>query len=778
MARIKKMQINKRIAEYREVTTKVVVMLASRDVKVTQIGSQAYVAYNKVTGLPERVNLPYVPDDATEETLVALRGFLDHEVAHILFTDAKQAIEVGNTLPKEDRGLFHTLDNILEDARIEKEMCARFGGSRRNIDAIVTLIGNKHIMPTIRQAIEDKDEPKRFVNSLLLVGRAWLGSTVAERMIEELGGFDAAVGKGSKYLKALHGRFMSMGDNYDVAMLAADLTKALRKPPEPEKEEPEPEETPEPEDQNDADSDDKADEPQTEAEPDSSDKDENGETEESQPDDDADGPSENDADADGDDGQGAPEDREPAPESEPADELNADESDESNESEDSQQDSSKEQPGEKDEDGEEDGESGEGVDLDNAHDGDGDGDDLDMSNDEHMDDAEPEDSGSKKVSAQEEEKEKTEENHREDVEATQSEYDEVPDLPITAPADADAYADSKMNEKAIAEVLSHSFDPKSYTVFSNEFDKIQKASLTAGDECHANIDKAVDRMMETLGSTVGQMQARMKRMFAQQNRTFTYGGFRSGRLKGNALHRLSLGDNRVFSRKETHNASDTAVTLLIDASGSMHGSTGGRSGKTKMAVAFESGMAMCMTLERVNVANEVIAFTTGGDYNGMYQELSAEQQRCHDNGVEMPEFARYSPLDIQVYKPFNEKLTHDNKRMIAATGYHQYGAPQDAAGNVDGESIMIALDRLMRQPQKRKVILVLSDGDPTADDMKRGQQHLKAVVEHVMASGVEIVGIGVGDDGVKNYYPNHVVMQNASELPSLVLGQLEKLLLN
>jgi cobaltochelatase CobT len=58
-----------------------------KKVKVTQQGTSAFVQFDTKTNAPMRVNLPYLPDDATDELLNAVQGFLDHEVAHILFTD-------------------------------------------------------------------------------------------------------------------------------------------------------------------------------------------------------------------------------------------------------------------------------------------------------------------------------------------------------------------------------------------------------------------------------------------------------------------------------------------------------------------------------------------------------------------------------------------------------------------------------------------------------------------------------------------------------------------
>jgi hypothetical protein len=74
------MKVNNRVLVLREAITRIIPMLTQRSVKVTQQGTQAYVSYNRRTLEIERVNLPYIPDDADDTLLDATQGFLDHEV--------------------------------------------------------------------------------------------------------------------------------------------------------------------------------------------------------------------------------------------------------------------------------------------------------------------------------------------------------------------------------------------------------------------------------------------------------------------------------------------------------------------------------------------------------------------------------------------------------------------------------------------------------------------------------------------------------------------------
>lgn len=81
--------LNKRIQILREAVVKLTQLLAQEGVTVTQRGHRAFVKSDSRTGKPVLVNIPSIPDDATEDLIIAIQGFIDHEVAHILFSDFK-----------------------------------------------------------------------------------------------------------------------------------------------------------------------------------------------------------------------------------------------------------------------------------------------------------------------------------------------------------------------------------------------------------------------------------------------------------------------------------------------------------------------------------------------------------------------------------------------------------------------------------------------------------------------------------------------------------------
>jgi len=75
------------------------------------------------------IYLPALPDDAPDELLEAVQGYLDHETAHIIFTDFQA---ISSYKPKPTPEQFFCI-NLVEDVRIEDAMGKLFPGSPYNL---------------------------------------------------------------------------------------------------------------------------------------------------------------------------------------------------------------------------------------------------------------------------------------------------------------------------------------------------------------------------------------------------------------------------------------------------------------------------------------------------------------------------------------------------------------------------------------------------------------------------------------------------------------------
>ncbi len=256
---------------------------------------------------------------------------------------------------------------------------------------------------------------------------------------------------------------------------------------------------------------------------------------------------------------------------------------------------------------------------------------------------------------------------------------------------------------------------------------------------------------------VAPLQKDLERAIAARYASTWSAGHRSGRLHSSALARLTtFNDDRAFRRKHVNNSKDVAVSLLVDCSGSMNGA--------KIRTAAYAAYGLSSVLDRMNINHEVLGFTT---LKGMPPECRTEEKRLDVR------YARQRSLYIPVLKSFGERLATENKKRFAALPEVYW-----LSENVDGESVQIAATRLMQRRESRKILIVLSDGQPACPgDFAALQRHLKKVVKDVERQGVDVLGLGIMSEAPKHYYSKYTLLNNLAELPTTVIGEIKRLLM-
>ncbi|MDM7094300.1 porphyrin biosynthesis protein, partial [Enterobacter hormaechei] len=173
----------KEVQDFRDCVKRVVAMLSGKQIPVAERGNEAYVRYNR-RGEPVLVNIPSIPDDASPTLMNAVRGFLDHEVAHILFTDPKVAMKMRERGKAPSTGLW----NALEDVFIERRMGQVFNGTRRNLLATQNLVIDKYFKGKVSEAVSicHGNQRELFLKFFLCpVVRAWDGQSPFIDFMEE-----------------------------------------------------------------------------------------------------------------------------------------------------------------------------------------------------------------------------------------------------------------------------------------------------------------------------------------------------------------------------------------------------------------------------------------------------------------------------------------------------------------------------------------------------------------------------------------------------------------
>lgn len=700
--------MNKDIAILREVVVKLTQMLAGMGLRVTQQGSMAYVEYDPKTNKPVRVNIPYLPDNASEALVLAIQGFIDHEVAHILFTDwvsVQKAYKVGTKL-----GILH---NIVEDTFIERAIGKRFPGSVHNLAKLHDFFVTSITAPALEKA---KTPFEQFGVLLVPICRAWSGQKVFKDYLDKNNHWDhplvkAFVDKVKPTTIASMPKIENSWQSLDVAQEFFDILhpKSTEKEDEGEDEE-------------------------------------EGKTGSSKPG----KPSKKPTKADKGDGEGEHKEPPAASEEKPEPGDSAASPKSKPETSEDEGEAADDQPGKgsktnpddtkdgkggapktSDEDG---GEEVNTERFDENSDSDGDGED-------ELDDPAGDDDGDGEPSET-----------AQGAESTGGKSDPFQDANIEATSFEDALT------KMITDESTRQTRGADYVIFSKDFDVIETHTPSSRYLDHWLVD-----LEDKTRHMVGVMQKDVERMMAQRSQVVNIPGYRSGRLHSAGLHRLSVNDDRVFRRKQEAQAKDTAVCLLVDNSGSMMG--------RKTEVAMSSAFALSSTLERVKIAHECIGFTTltyGRSRAGYSRTvISAEEDRVGRR------FSRIEPVYMPIYKGFEERLTPAVKKRFADV----VGNQSFLANNVDGEAVETATLRLLKRKEKRKVLIVLSDGFPAAEgDTTELYSHLHQAVEDATRLGVEVIGIGIQSNAVKSFYPQYVVLEDLGKLPSAVMGEIKRIL--
>ena len=106
------------------------------------------------------IRLPHLPAQADPTFIHLVRGYIDHESAHVRDTNFA-AIQQENPTPLE-----HYVWNVLEDWRVEQKLAASFPGCRQNFQWLI-----RHLFtPSGKQIFGPVDH---LLNWLLLTVRSW-----------------------------------------------------------------------------------------------------------------------------------------------------------------------------------------------------------------------------------------------------------------------------------------------------------------------------------------------------------------------------------------------------------------------------------------------------------------------------------------------------------------------------------------------------------------------------------------------------------------------------
>lgn len=234
------------------------------------------------------------------------------------------------------------------------------------------------------------------------------------------------------------------------------------------------------------------------------------------------------------------------------------------------------------------------------------------------------------------------------------------------------------------------------------------------------------------------LPAKVRAFLMSQRRERWDTGFRKGRLDTGRLTEVLHGKDNLFKQRAPIHMTNSAVSLLLDCSGSMHGH--------RYHQACASAIMLAEALQGVGVNLEIAGFT---EFSG-----------------------RNDGLVHEVFLPFGQRFVRDTfLRKVAQMENH-------LSNNADGENILYAYNRLKMQQQGRKILVVLSDGEPAASGpdgcTMDVQDFTKQVIEMIERDkGVNLVSLGMDGYDTNRYYKNAIKVERGEPLEKVLLDMVK-----
>lgn len=200
-----------------------------------------------------------------------------------------------------------------------------------------------------------------------------------------------------------------------------------------------------------------------------------------------------------------------------------------------------------------------------------------------------------------------------------------------------------------------------------------------------------------------------------------------------ATHRLAAsqaGESRLFIQRQPRIAPNAAVHLLVDISGSM-GKPIGEGNRKYFHVANEAALALAMALEGIPGVVPAVSY-----FPGIHQEVS---------------------IALLPKQSVRHRAACFDQKPRGCTPMTQ--------------AMWFAANSLLAQKQKRKLMIVLTDGDP--DDWAATHD----IVDRCRRSGFELLGIGIQTRSVEKFFPQSIVINDVKDLKRELFEVTQQLLI-
>ena len=274
-----------------------------------------------------------------------------------------------------------------------------------------------------------------------------------------------------------------------------------------------------------------------------------------------------------------------------------------------------------------------------------------------------------------------------------------------------------------------------YHAFTTEYDVTTSGSELYPSDILRRARSDLDERVRAQAISAQRLALRLRRILGTAQPVEIRHGMPEGRIDARRLAQLvtTVDPQTLFLQSRDVLVPTTAVTLLLDNSGSMK------------AHRFETMAVLADVLSRAldlaGVTNEVLGHSTNAWTGGRALEDWKRAGRPDEPG-------RVAELLHLVYKDADTPWRRARRSLAAMQ------VPRHFRESVDGEAIVWAHQRLLRRPEPRKILVVVSDGAPaeSGTSLANGTphllgEHLTRVVSRIESrSPVEIAAFSIGGD--------------------------------
>lgn len=304
---------------------------------------------------------------------------------------------------------------------------------------------------------------------------------------------------------------------------------------------------------------------------------------------------------------------------------------------------------------------------------------------------------------------------------------------------------------------------KIYKVFTNKFDEIILPQKLVDKNELEVLRYGLELRIERLEAISKKLTIKLKKKLLAKKNIAIEQSESEGILDRKKLSQIVLNplEESFFVKQKNHEYRDIVVTILLDNSGSMRGSP-----IVMSAMACE---IIASILEKFAVKTEILGFTTADWKGGKARKIWEVQGRTPNPG-------RLNDLRHIIYKSANQnfKKAKVNLGLMLKEGILKE--------NIDGEALLWARSRLIQRSEKRKILMIISDGTPVDDSTNSSNDseilvdHLHRVIKKIEKDGkIEIVGIGIGHN-VGAFYRNSISIKNSQELGEVMIEKIVDLI--